>query len=348
MKDSLRIKIAGAVLLPMLLFGFALSAEPPPEPEPVSPEDPSEVEEPARELAEKVVEQARETSSSTPLPDFPSDPRQRVEMAEQAFHHADFDMLRPLLEPILETPEHISDREVQLRAHQLLGVGLFFEAQQVADASRRRELLRQARARFLDLLREEPDHSLDPMIFPASVVELFEEVRQENAPELAAIISARQQDPRTQNPDMHTLYIEREVRANHLILNFFPLGIGQFQNHSPIKGTLFAVTQVAALTVNVLSYYMIERLRGPSGRFDTGPDNRGGDYALALGWQRAQFGALAVLGGFYGWSVLDGVLNFEPFTVHIRTLDNPPPELSPGASSQPGGHGLGWSVKMRW
>lgn len=348
MKDIRRLSILALTLL-VFLSPPAAYADPTLDGEDDALEDqlePGTLEEPA--LDDEFIESPAVPPASLPSPSLPRDPARRVQMAEEAFHHADFELLRPLLEPVLENGTDIADPALRLRARRLLGVGLFFEAQQVADADHRAELLARARGYFLDLLLEDPDENLDPMIFPASVVELFEDVRQEHTAELEAVLAARQQAPRAQSYEMQTLYIEREVRANHLVLNFFPLGIGQFQNRSPIKGTLFAAGQIAALTVNVLSYYMIERLRGEGGFFRTDTDNRGGDYALALGWRNAQFSALGAFGALYGWSIIDGLVNFEPFYIHIRTLDGAPPELASSGSGQPAGHGLGWSVKLRW
>ncbi|MBA2663456.1 MAG: hypothetical protein H0U74_14305 [Bradymonadaceae bacterium] len=282
---------------------------------------------------------------------YPDDPNERVAMARRAFNNSDFDILRPLLEPLLEPHAIIDDALERLDARQLLALGLFFEAQQVPDASRRRALLSSARGHFLDILREQPEFILDPLIYPASVVEIFESVRQDNETELRNIIAARNADAlSTTRSDLQMLYIEREVQQHSLALNFFPFGIGQFQNNSSVKGTLFAVSQGLALALNIASYWMIERLRGPDGAYETTSSSRGGAYAEALGWRRTQYGALGAFAAFYTWSVLDGVLNFHPTQVHIRTLDEPPAELDgPGPRAGQGLNlGLGWSWRWRW
>jgi hypothetical protein len=329
-----------AALLVTLFWGTAAYAEPVEETDEELVDGYEQLESPPEPTPEPPTVPARRT--------LPDDPRQRVAMAEQAFHSADFELLRPLLEPLVEGPITLTDVNLRQQARRLLAVGLFFEAQQVPDATSRAGLLALAREHLLAILRDDPDSVLDPMIFPASVVELYEDVRQSNATELEDILRARRQTPRAQGYELQTLYIEREVRSNHLVLALFPLGIGQFQNRSPVKGTLFAVGQIASLTLNVLSYYMIERLRGPDGTFDTRGDLRGGNYARALAWRNAQFSGLGAFAALYGWSLIDGLIHFEPYYIHIRTLDEAPPELAPPTAGQPALHHLGWSLRLSW
>lgn len=288
---------------------------------------------------------------SPPAQDFPADPATRLSMARHAFNTADFDLLRPLLEPLLTPQSLLDDLLDRQEARQLLSLGLFFEAQQVPDASQRRTLLRAARGHFLNLLREQPDFTLDPLVYPASVVELFENVREENREELHNIRAAQSAEIiATTTPEFQMLYIEREVQTHRFALNFFPFGVGQFQNDSPVKGTLFAVSQGLALAINITSYLMIEHLRGADGLYETSSTARGGNYAEALAWQRAQYSSLGAFAALYAWSILDGILNFNDTQIHIRTLDAPPPELNipgPSAGNDPG-LTLGLSIHWRW
>ncbi len=286
-----------------------------------------------------------------PLRDFPADPTTRLAMARHAFNTAEFDILRPLLEPLLNPQSLLDDLLDRQEARQLLALGLFFEAQQVPDASQRRTLLRAVRGYFLSMLREQPDYTLDSLIYPASIVEIFENVREENREELHSIRAAQNAENFAEAPvDLQMLYIEREVQNNHFALNFFPFGVGQFQNNSNVKGTLFAISQGLALAINITSYLMIEYLRGPDGHYETSSTTRGGNYAEALGWQRAQYSALGSFAALYAWSVLDGVLNFNATQIRIRTLDAPPSELNVPTlnTGNDAGLTLGWSINWRW
>lgn len=273
-------------------------------------------------------------------------PEERLDKARESFHDGDFARIRPLLEKILVPTSRLANPDERREARQLLGVGAFFEAQQVTDATRRRELLDLARSQFLEMLREEPDFSMDPLLYPASVVELFEDVLRENADELEALRAEQNTDGEGFSVD--TLYVERTVDENTFALTFFPFGIGQFQNGDEVKGTLFAVAQGLSLAINITSYLAIENLRDSDGFYDTGVDGRSGAFSDAIAWRRALYGSLIAFGVAYAGSVVDGILHYKPQNVTIRALDAPPPELG----GEPSGTGLdlplGWSIEWTW
>ncbi len=270
----------------------------------------------------------------------------RLDRARQAFRNGEYGQLRPLLEPTLEPKPRYEREEARFEARALLGAGAFFEAQAAREASQRDALQRMAKAQFLALLRERPDHVLDPLIYPISVLDMFEQVREEHREELERL----RRDPKlAADPGLETIYIERMVRKRSYALNFAPFGVGQFQNGQPIKGTLFAAGQGVALAINVTSYFVILGLRGSSSGdtfYGTGDDGVSGDYALALGWRQAMLISLGVFTALYGWSVADALWHYEPEQVlQLRTLDRPPPELQPQQRLPPmGGMMLDW----RW
>jgi hypothetical protein len=284
-----------------------------------------------------------------PEPDFPSAPSDRLEQAEKAFQDADYHHLRPLLVPTLEPDSRYSKPEEEIRARTLLGVGLYFEAQQVTDATRRRELLDRAQAQFLEILRKEPDHSLNALIYPASVAELFEAVKEEHAAELDKIRAERDEsNGNGAQKGLKSVYIERELSHRPYAGNFMPFGVGQFQNGEPIQGALFAGAQVAAIGLNVTGYTMIELLRDPeTGRYEPGAGNAA---EQARQWRVGQYVGLGLFVGFYAWSIIDALRDYRAHDVRIRTLDEPPPELASGDADDKGpsfqiglgGLGLSW------
>ncbi|MFP4598283.1 MAG: hypothetical protein ACLFVJ_08525 [Persicimonas sp.] len=266
--------------------------------------------------------------------DLPASPKARVERAERAFEDADFEMIRPLLEPLLLPDSTLDDEQLEFSARTLLGVGYYFEAQQVTDATTRRELLDQAETQFLARLRAEPDRPLNPMIYPASVVEFFETVMDEHAEELDAIRTERDEAGRTEtHGTLTTVYIEREVGLKNYAVNFMPFGVGQFQNDEPVQGTLFATAQGAALGLNVASYWIVESLRGQDGYYEPGT---GQDADHARQWRVAQYVGLGAFVGLYVWSIIDALQRYEGQEIRIRTLDEPPPELRGGGEDDSG------------
>jgi hypothetical protein len=257
-------------------------------------------------------------------------PDVRLERARQAFRDGRFAELRPLLLEVLEPEARLETRAARQEARSLLVVGLYFEAQSVPDAARRLELLDVARAQCLRLLREQPEAALDPLVYPASVVELLEQVRQENAEELAALLRKQQGGGKEEQTGLQVVYVERGLYKRSYILNWAPMGLGQFQQGREGLGTFFAVSQTAALGLNVASYLAIEQLRGSDGTYDPGADRISGDYAAALTWRNVQYGALAAFVLLYGWSVVDALVGWERDEVlYLKTLDGPPPEIQP-------------------
>jgi hypothetical protein len=282
----------------------------------------------------------------------PSNPRERLRTAERAFQSAQFDRLPTLLKPLLEPEPVFDDPDERIRSRELLGVGYYFAAQQSTDPTRRDRLLESARTQFWELLKERPDYSLDPLIFPASVVELFESVRRQHADQLAEIRRNRSNPNGDSKAAGETLYIQRRVERHTYALNFFPFGIGQFQNGALLRGSLFAGGQAAAIGLYTTGAVWIETLRNANGRFNVGPDRSGGDFARARRWRRVQYAALGLFGGIYLWSILDALVNFERRTVHIETLDEPPSELGGEETSSIGKRPsvrIGWGyVRIRW
>ncbi|MFB6265098.1 MAG: hypothetical protein ABEL76_15975, partial [Bradymonadaceae bacterium] len=227
---------------------------------------------------------------------------ERLERAEKAFNRGDFDRIPPLLRPTLRPEPAFESESKIVRARELLGVGLFFSAQQATDAQTRSHRLEAARRHFLELLRLRPDYELDPLVFPASVVEVFESVRQAHAEELETIREARRSKSNASKHASKPLYIERNVRERSYAVNFLPFGLGQFQNDEPIQGGLFAGGQIAAIGIVVAGSAVIESLRNQNGRFSVDPNGRG-HFSRAFAWRRVQYAALGAFVALYGWSV---------------------------------------------
>lgn len=284
----------------------------------------------ARSGVHAAIQQASILASKHATPpivyDFPDAPEERLARAERAFRDGEYPILRPLLKPTLVPTSQYSRAELTHSARILLAVGLYFEAQQVTGAAQRQKLLDEASAQFLALLRDDPFYSLNPMIYPASVVELFASVEAENSAELEALRDELREESAPDAQGLQTVYIEREIDRFSYAVNFLPFGLGQIQNDEPVQGTLFASAQVLSLALNIGSYWRVESLRSDvDGKYEAG---RGNSAEQARNWQTMQYVGLAAFAGLYVWSVIDALADYKPYNVRIRTLDAPPPELS--------------------
>lgn len=284
---------------------------------------------------------------ATPVAEtLPTHPEDRLLMAQAAFRRAEYGLLAPLLEPICGADSPLGSVDARVQARELLVVGYFFLAQRATSAPERDALLADAAATALNLLRERPDHTLDTLVFPVSVVDLFESVRRDNAEELEALRA--QQDTDNGAAQAQTVYVERAVTAHRGWVNFLPFGAGQFQNGHLVKGTTFAFLQGASLAVNAASYWMILRLRDPQDGLYSAEGGLTSDFAAAKRWRQALYGGLIGFVATWALSAVDGWLNFEAETVRIRTLDAPPPELGGPRPSVGAGLPLGLSLEFRW
>lgn len=279
--------------------------------------------------------------------DAPSGDETSVELldrAREAFREAEYGRIVPTLAPIMDEELRELTEEQRSDARQLYAVGLFFQAQQAQSVAERDGLLDNARAVFLELLREDPEFQLDPLLYPASIVELFDEVVEANAEEISKL---REKLRREEGgpAEIETVYIQREATKNRFGLVFLPFAVGQFQNGDLIKGTLLASVQAGALALNFTSFLVIESLRNQEdGRYDV----ESGNYANALAWRNVLYGSLITFGIAYIVSVVDAWTFFEAYDVNIRTLDGPPPELTDLPGSESSAHPLGFSFEMAW
>lgn len=288
--------------------------------------------------------------AQTATEQLPEDPGERLELAQDAFRRADYRVLVPLLEPLDEAPERLPV-DARVAARELLVVGYYFLAQQVTTHTDRDDYLRKARGAALSMLRDKPEHALDSLVFPVSVVDLVEEVRRENAEELNELIATRHPNG---VGETQTIYLERQVQRHAKWVNLLPFAAGQFQNGDLVKGTSFAILQGAGLALNAVSYWNILRLRDPStGRYSS-DGGQSSNLAKARRWRQALYGGLGTFAATWIVSAIDGWVNHESEVVRIRTLDTPPPELNApigGVRSDAGLHNLlelGLSVEFRW
>lgn len=326
---SLRVAPVGAALLCAALALPAAAQEPgtgapraAPDAEPSGARDRTDR---ANDRANEGVDKEGSADEDEPRATFPTEARARLERAREAFRNVEYELLRPLLEPILEPTPQLTRRAARLEARSLLGLAYFFEAQQVRDAAAREALMDRARAQFLALLRESPDYQLDELIFPASVVELFESVRQAHAEELDAMRAAG----RRSDAGLEQIFVERRVDERNWWLNFLPFGIGAFQNGDTVRGTLYAVGQSLALVADLGMFWTVERLRAETGYFRLNDDGTaaGSPFARARAWRTRMWLSLGAFGALYIGSVIDALIHYEPIEVRLRTLDAPPPEL---------------------
>jgi hypothetical protein len=276
------------------------------------------------------------------------DPQAAVSEARSDFEAGNYGEAVETLGPWLEPIPQIEDTALRKQAHELFAVNLYFQSRKAQDKQRRSFLVKQARKHFLELLRLDAEHELDPLIYPESVIGLLDKVRQANRDELEALKRVKAGETSGSGGPNSTIYIERIVERPVYALNFVPFGAGQFQNGDTVKGGLFAGGQTVAIGINLTSFVIIEHLRNPDGRFSQE------NFQTAGRLQNAQYGALIGFGVLYIASVIDALYNYKARKV-IRTkgLDSPPAGLQNQKGATTSGETISFDlsplgVKARW
>jgi hypothetical protein len=123
------------------------------------------------------------------------------------------------------------------------------------------------------LLALDPKHRLDPEVFSPALVEFFEKVRteaglhEEKKDDAAKDTHAASDPPGPDGGAGPGQKAEIEIKPVHanppLALAFVPLGIGQFNNHQPVRGALFAAAELGLFATSLTTFLMFNGLKLP-------------------------------------------------------------------------------------
>ncbi len=219
--------------------------------------------------------------------------REELAHIENLFQYGDYPAVVTHAEEALRRRLFDSEEE-QLKVYRFLGVTYYI----LQNRPRSKES-------FMLLLTRDPDHQLDPLLVPPIIIDFFEKIRSDNKELLDEIRAARLKEQQKQEPETRDIYYQR----NHYFVNFIPFGAGQFQNGDNIKGTLFATGQVAALALNITSYFMVRGLKGDDGYYSKS------DAADARDWRITQYVSLGAFVALAIGGVIDAALNYEEYNV---------------------------------
>ena len=173
-------------------------------------------------------------------------PANSYDEAVNAFKYQDFDSALPLLKGLLY-PSTKLDRRREWQVREYLGAALWWTGNKGAASDE-----------FTALLVRDPPHKLDPAVYPPKMVGDFDNLRV-NLIRIGVIKADAkpQQEP-----------LDDRAMPPPLGLMFVPLGVGQFANREPIKGTAFLLAEAGLAAVSV-TYYLQNRDRGTLGTSNT-------------------------------------------------------------------------------
>lgn len=247
-------------------------------------------------------------------------PADDLQRARDAFRAGDFTTAIPLLSYLLYPTPRLSHGNDLLEAHVLLGVCAFETGDRIT-ASRE----------FEEALYLQSDLTLETVLFSTAAVRFFDEQK--------AIITERNR----LDAERRRIAEENErykrllasmvvIETRSYLVNFVPLGAGQFQNGQSKKGLAFAAGQglTGAISAGIWLY-----IAGTYGFNGTVPDE---DANFIRRLEQIEIGTGAACLGLIAWGVVDSLLNYRPSVQRQVDESLLPPELrrkTPAPASTP-------------
>jgi hypothetical protein len=239
-------------------------------------------------------------------------------------------LCRPLLYPsiLLPTPEQVTE------AHRMLGIAYFKTRDEPA-----------AEREFSILLNDNPDFHLDRLVDGVEVAQFVDGMRQRMEDELRRIKELERErleseqkkaaeERKKREAQLTIRYVDREAIRNPYLVNFLPLGAGQFQNGEREKGWAFLIAE-GTLGGASLGLWIAKQELYPDGKVHTPGQSEGAATAL-------QLARITTGGAFFAlWAVgiWDSLRHYVPVSYKTSPIVPTPTPLSRGA-------GLEWSGRF--
>lgn len=250
-------------------------------------------------------------------------PEDDLRDAENWYAYGDYPRVIERLEPLVEPRILLANPDDLARAYELLGLSTFFLDR--TDA---------ARGWFARLIRFRPDAQLNPVLVPPPAVNLFDDVKESLADEIARMQDAlrRQREEEAERRRLAGLTRVRvDTRVNSRLVASVPFGVGQFQNGHDGLGYALLATQIATGATSVGCYLAIEDMRQSNGRFDPADVDNAHTLQQVQLWTGGVAVALMVAGIAHAWFTFVD-------EVPLREVALPPP-----AGGLPGDGLLRWT-----
>lgn len=231
-----------------------------------------------------------------------------LEFSDNAWVFGDYGQVVEALAPWLLPSPPPAETGILVRGYARLGSSAFYHDQ--PDI---------ARDAFLQLLLISPSYRLDPLVYPAQVIALFEEVRDQNQDRLGTIAP-------TIPPGAEAVFVERTVTHQSIWVSMLPFGYGFLSSDQAGVGAAYLLAQSAMAATSVGFFLSLELNRDDEGRLLNNDLNRRRRRAqLSTGWA---FVGLVALNALHG-----ALVHQDEVQVQFRQLPGPPEEFQPTSSS---------------
>ncbi len=185
---------------------------------------------------------------STAAAETPTGVHEELRRATNEYAYGNYEEAAQHLRALLYPMRLVSDEQViEARKYLALTYYLLDQLDEVGEE-------------FAKLLYLDPDYDLDPFTVAPPVIEIFESIRKQLAPELD-VIRQRKSDAQLDAAQLRGLRrtVTTRVVEHSELGTLMPFGIGQFQNGQVAWGVLFGGAQLALVGANVAAYLTARR-----------------------------------------------------------------------------------------
>ena len=242
-------------------------------------------------------------------------PAEKLVQARQLFRAKEWRQSLGILKDLLYPTSELSRREDVVEVHMLLGA-CHVQLGERADATKEYELA-------LDL---DFERGMNELLYPETAIKVFEETRErmrENRAAEAKRKEIAEREKRLQEYiDTIGVYETRSFSQN-----FFPLGFPQSQNGHRTKAWIVGGLQATSLAVSLGSFLYLAAKYGLQAKVP----REDGPFVRRI--QQVEIGAGLMFFAVYGYSVIDGIIYYQPTRVikgddsirDLLDLDKPVP-----------------------
>jgi tetratricopeptide (TPR) repeat protein len=257
-------------------------------------------------------------------------PAQELNAARDAFGKHDYGAAYPVLNALVHPTVRLARPDDLVEAYAMLGSCLV-ELGRPDDAV----------TEFVQLLQLQPERQLTSGFYSDPEIKVFDDTKAkilaenkaiEDAKKLADLAAAVEKLKSSQN------FIEVHPYSR----NFVPFGAGQFQNHTPIRGILFASTEAVTLATSVGTWYYLVNRFGFNAKLDRATDTA--TFHTVQRLEQLEIGTGVAFLALYAGGIIDSLLHYQPrqrleFDESLLTpaqrqiLKDAQPKKSPNTSS---------------
>ncbi len=198
-----------------------------------------------------------------------ADEFQEFQQAREAYRNQNYSLAVKHFETLVggELPR-MQNKPLRLESRKYLGASYLF-------LKRKKDAIEQ----FRKLLLEDPDYQLDPLSFPAQVVETFDQVKVDVVSHMKKEADAKEQSALKGHEKEIMARLERGDRLQELIdlaeeerveqrnsrwVAMIPFGVGQFQNDHDNLGTALAIIEGVLAVVSIASFIIYQTIDIPT------------------------------------------------------------------------------------